>query len=139
MRKHNTNYVIVGLFIVAMVAGALASATLLAGRTGARDSYYTLLDNVADVAFGTQVRYDGYPIGQVDEIVPVAEGARMRFRVKVSIDRGWRIPADSVARIGSTSFLAAKTVDIQSGLAEAAIATGGEIPSGAAYVNLAME
>jgi hypothetical protein len=43
----------------------------------------------------------------------------------------WRIPANSVARIGSTSVLAAKTVGIQSGHAKAAIPSGGEIPSGA--------
>ena len=55
----------------------------------------------------------------------------MRFRVALSIAAGWRIPSDSVARIGSTSFLAAKTIDIESGRADRAIQTGGEIPSGA--------
>lgn len=131
MRKLNTSYVVVGLFIVAMLAAALVSASLFAGRVGARETYHTLLDNVADVTFGTQVRYEGYPIGQVEAISPVAEGARMRFRVALSVERGWRIPADSVARIGSTSLLAAKTIDIESGRAETVLAAGGEIPSGA--------
>jgi phospholipid/cholesterol/gamma-HCH transport system substrate-binding protein len=110
---------------------AVVSGALLAGRMGARDSYFTVLDNVADVNFGTQVRYDGYPVGQVEEIAPLAEGARMRFRVKLSIDEGWRIPIDSIARIGSTSFLSAKTVEIESGRSETAVPNGGEIPGGA--------
>ena len=131
MRKHSLNYVIVGGFVLAMVVSALVLGALLAGRVGARDTYFTVLDNVADVGFGTQVRYEGYPVGQVEDIAPIAEGARMRFRVALSVTEGWRIPADSVARIGSTSFLAAKTIDIESGRADSAIAPGGEIPSGA--------
>ncbi len=131
MRKHDVNYVLVGGFVVAMVVSALVLGTLLAGRVGARDTYFTVLDNVADVGFGTQVRYEGYPVGQVEDIIPTAEGARMRFRVALSVAAGFRIPTDSVARIGSTSFLAAKTLDIESGHAESAIPTGGEIPSGA--------
>lgn len=130
MRKHNLNYVVVGLFVVAMVVAVVVSAALLAGRTGPRDSYFTVLDNVADVSFGTQVRYDGHPVGQVESITPLAEGGRMRFRVALSIDRGWRIPEDSVARIGNTSFLSAKTIDIESGRAEAAVVADGMIPGG---------
>jgi phospholipid/cholesterol/gamma-HCH transport system substrate-binding protein len=131
MRKHDLNYAAVGGFIAAMVLAAVVSGALFAGRVGARDSYFTVLDNVADVNFGTQVRYDGYPVGQVEEIAPLAEGARMRFRVELSVEEGWRIPIDSVARIGSTSFLAAKTIDIASGRSETAIPGGAKIPGGA--------
>ncbi len=131
MRKHSLNYVIVGGFVAAMAVSALLLGSLLAGGVGARDTYFTILDNVADVGFGTQVRYEGYPVGQVEAIAPIAQGARMRFRVALSVTEGWRIPADSVARIGSTSFLAAKTIDIESGRAESAISPGGEIASGA--------
>jgi phospholipid/cholesterol/gamma-HCH transport system substrate-binding protein len=131
MRKHDVNYLIVGGFVAAMVVSALVLGALLAGRVGARDTYFTVLDNVADVGFGTQVRYEGFPVGQVEDIAPIAEGARMRFRVALSVSEGWRIPRDSIARIGSTSFLAAKTIDIESGRGESAIPTGGEIPSGA--------
>jgi phospholipid/cholesterol/gamma-HCH transport system substrate-binding protein len=131
MRKHDLNYAVVGGFIAAMVLAAVVSGALFAGRVGARDSYFTVLDNVADVNFGTQVRYDGYPVGQVEEIAPLAEGARMRFRVELSVEEGWRIPIDSVARIGSTSFLAAKTIDIESGRSETATPGGGEISGGA--------
>lgn len=131
LRHHHLNYAAVGLFVLAMLAAGVVSLALLAGRGGARDSYFTLLDNVADVGFGSQVRYEGYPVGQVERITPFADGARMRFRVELAIERDWRLPADSVVRIGNTSVLSAKTLDIESGDSTSAIATGGEIPSGA--------
>ncbi len=128
MRNHKLNYVIVGLFVVTMLAAAGITAMVLTGRTGESDSYYLVLDNVADVRFGTQVRYEGFPIGQVEEITPFAEGGAMRFRLDLSVTRGWRIPEDSIARIGSSSFLAAKTIDVESGRAEMALAPDSEIP-----------
>ncbi len=128
MYKQRLNYVIVGAFVTAMLAAGILSVALLAGRTGAVDSYFIVFDNVADVKFGTQVRYEGYPVGQVDDIAPVEHGGGMRFRVNVSVQHGWRIPDDSVARVGSSSFLAAKTIDIAAGQSEAAVAPGGEIP-----------
>lgn len=129
MYKTKTNYVIVGVFVTAMLAAGLVSVTLLAGRAGPTDPYVIVLDNVADVKFGTQVRYEGYSIGQVDRILPVARESGMRFRVEVSVDQGWRIPEDSLARVGSSSFLSAKTIDIRSGESEQALPVGGVIPS----------
>jgi hypothetical protein len=128
MRRHNLNYVIVGLFVSAMLAAAIVAIALLTGQTGATDRYFVVLENVADLKFGTQVRYEGYPIGQVERIEPFPEGGSMRFRIELAVREGWRIPADSVARIGSSSFLAAKTIDIQSGTRDDVIAVGGEVP-----------
>lgn len=127
MRRHNLNYVLVGLFVTAMVAALIVAIALITGRTGATDPYFVVLDNVADVKFGTQVRYEGYPIGLVDKVEPFGEGGRMRFRIDVSVRRGWQIPEDSVARIGSSSFLAAKTIEIQAGSLATVVAVGGEI------------
>jgi phospholipid/cholesterol/gamma-HCH transport system substrate-binding protein len=115
MRHHKLNYVIVGFFVIAMIGVAFGSFILLTGQARETDQYYIVMDNVADVKFGTQVRYEGYPIGQVDGISPFAESGRMRFRLDVSVLAGWRVPDNSIARIGSTSFLAAKTVDIAAG------------------------
>ncbi len=129
MRKANTQYVLVGAFVAAMIAGTLTAVALLTGQVGARADYHTILDNVADIGFGTQVRYEGYPIGEVDRIVPFAEGGGMRFRVELSIDQQWRLPVDSLARIGSTSVLSAKTIDIESGRAAEMLAPGARIPS----------
>ena len=53
----------------------------------------------------------------------------MAFRVEITIQPGWRIPSDSIARIGSSSFLAAKTIDIDSGMSPVAVALGARIAS----------
>ncbi len=67
-------------------------------------------------------------MGQVDRIVPQPADAGMSFRVELSVEEGWRIPEDSVARIGSSNLLANKTVDITGGRSEAAIRVGEAIP-----------
>ncbi len=129
MYKQKINYVLIGFFVTAMLSAGVGAIALLSGRTGPTDRYFIVLDNVADVKFGTQVRYEGYPVGQVEGITPVIEGAGMEFRVGISIQPGWRIPADSIARIGSSSFLAAKTIDIDRGESQVAVAVGERIAS----------
>jgi len=118
-----------------MLTTALVAAVVLTGHSVTRDRYVVVLDNVADVKFGTQVRFDGYPVGQVEAIRPLVEAERTRFRLEVSVERGWRIPADSVARIGSSSFLGAKTVDITQGTAPEAVEPGQRI-AGAATTDM---
>ena len=115
MRNQKLNYVVVGAFTLAMFFAGIGSIVMLSGRTGDTDAYHLVIDNVADVKFGTQVRYEGYPIGEVERVVPFAENRRMRFRIDVAIERGWRISKDSIARIGSSSLLSAKTIDIARG------------------------
>ncbi len=131
MRNQRLNYVVVGVFTLAMLVAGIGSMVMLSGRTGETDAYHLVLDNVADVKFGTQVRYEGYPIGQVERVAPFADGGRMRFRIDVAIERGWQISTDSIARVGSSSLLAAKTIDIARGAIAPAetLAPGAEIAS----------
>ena len=140
MYSQRTNYMIVGAFVTAMLVAALVWLVLLTGRTGPRDTFVMVFENVADVKFGTQVRYEGFPVGEVEAITPMPDGARMRFRVQVSVHRGWRIPGDSVARVTASSFLAAKTIDIKGGDSQDAVAVGGEIataPAGDMFATMA--
>ena len=109
------NYVVVGIFTLAMLVAGIGSIVMLSGRTGETDAYHLIMDNVADVKFGTQVRYEGYPIGQVEQIIPFPVDGRMRFRIEVVVEHGWQISVDSIARIGSSSLLSAKTIDIARG------------------------
>ena len=129
MYKQRVNYIIIGFFVTAMLIASAASIALLAGRTGPMEHYFVVLDNVSDVKYGTQVRYEGYPIGQVETITPIVDGPGMKFRIDVSIRQGWRIPADSVARVGNSNFLAAKTLDIDSGQSPATVKVGQQIAS----------
>ena len=127
MYSQKANYVLIGLFVIGMLVAMVVSLAMITGRTTSSETYFTLLDNVADVKYGTQVRYEGYPVGQIEEITPVAEGAGMRFRVEMSVIEGWQIPIDSSAHIGASSFLAAKTIEIASGQSGEALPVGSEI------------
>jgi len=131
MKNQKLNYGIVGLFVIAMLAVAVGSGIALTGQTSAHHNYYVVFDNVADVRFGTQVRYEGFPVGQVEDIGPETEGGTTRFLLEISIDKDWTLPADSIARIGSSTFLGAKTVEIQRGQATTPIAPGARFASGA--------
>jgi phospholipid/cholesterol/gamma-HCH transport system substrate-binding protein len=128
MRNYSISYVTVGVFVSAMIVALIVTLTLIAGRTGPRDPYRVLFDNVTDLKYGTVVRYEGFPIGTVDEIVPFYENGKYRFGVMISVQKDWKFPADSKAGIRASSFLAAKTIDISSGKSPDVIKVGGDIP-----------
>jgi phospholipid/cholesterol/gamma-HCH transport system substrate-binding protein len=132
MRNHFLNYTAVGIFVAAMIVALVVMLSMLAGRTGPTDSYSIVLDDVTDVKYGTAVRFAGFPIGQVEEISPEYTAGKYRFRLHVAVKQGWKFPADSIARIAASSFLAGKTIEINGGQAQETIAPGGEIAGGTA-------
>ena len=129
MRTSKLNYFAVGLFVIAMIAGLIVAVALLTGRTGATDAYHAYYGNVTGVKFGTQVVYEGYPIGQVVEVTPEAKDGRMRFRVDFDVIEDWKIPQDSVVEIAAPGLLAAVTLSIQAGESQTALAPGAEVPA----------
>lgn len=129
MRHQGLNYAAVGGFVIAMLLAALGAVVLLTGSVGAYDRYTVVLGNVADIRYGTQVRFEGFPVGQVEAINPVAEDGAMVFSLDVSVREGWIIPEDSVARIQMSKFLGAKTVEIRRGTSMEALAPGTQIAS----------
>ncbi len=129
MKSTKINYVIVGAFVLLTIAGLIVTTALLTGRTGSADNYHAIYDNVTGVKYGSQVLYEGYPIGQVDDIVPVGQGARMRFRIDFSVQQGWLIPDDSLAKIAAPGLLSAVTISIESGRSATALKPGSEVKS----------
>jgi phospholipid/cholesterol/gamma-HCH transport system substrate-binding protein len=130
MRSHFVNYTTVGVFVAAMIVALLWALAQISGRTGPTDSYAIVMDAVTDIDYGTLVRYEGYKIGQVERIEPEWVDGKYRFRVVVSVNKGWKFPSDSVARISASSFLAAKTVEVFGGKSSDLVAVDGEIMSG---------
>ena len=129
MKGNRLNYFAVGLFVIASIVGLVVSVAVLSGRTGAAESYYAVYRNVTGVKFGTQVMYEGYPIGQVETVTPVPEAGGMSFRVDFAVRQGWRIPEDSVANIAAPGLLSAITISIQAGKSAAALKPGAQIKS----------
>ena len=88
MNYDKLNYVIVGGFVLAMLAGLIVALAMLTGRTGATDAYYVVYRNVTGIKFGTQV----------EEVVPEPSAGGMRFRVDFSVKEGWQIPEEQHRR-----------------------------------------
>lgn len=124
LKNAKANYVIVGTFVIACVAGLIVAVAMLTGRTGAVDTYYTVYNSVQGLKFGTQVVYEGYPVGQVEEIKPIKQDGRMRFEVEMSIAEGWDIPDDSYAAVSSAGLLSALTINIRPGQSKTPLKPG---------------
>lgn len=129
MRSHAINYVVVGAFVIAMLAGLIVAVALLTGTTGATDPYFAVYRNVEGIKFGTQILYEGYRIGQVEKVTPLPDRAGMQFQVDFEVEHGWRIPADSVAQIARSGLLAAVTINIREGAGEIALKPGDRVQS----------
>ncbi|MGB0669880.1 MAG: MlaD family protein [Rhodospirillales bacterium] len=127
MRSSKINYLLVGLFVLAMLVALVIVVGLMSGSTGATDRYHAYYRNVTGVKFGTQVLYEGYPIGQVVEVTPEPFKGSMRFRVDFDIQEGWRIPSDSVAEIAAPGLLSAIVIAIRSGISDASLEPDDEV------------
>ena len=128
MKRENVNYFLAGLVTLVALVLLLGTLFVITGRSGATDEYVVRYRNVAGLDFGTPVFYQGFRIGQVESITPEREGGVMRFRVELSVQRGWQIPDDSVAHLISAGLLADVTVLIKEGKSTRYLATGSEIP-----------
>lgn len=129
MRDNKINYVIVGAFVIAMLAALLMTVLMLTGRTGAVDTYFVVFNNVAGVNRGTKVQFEGYPIGQVTNIEPFRENHELHFRIWATVEQGWSIPTDSQAQIAASGLLSAVVVDVKAGKAATFLPPGSRIPS----------
>ena len=129
MKNTKLNYLIVGGFVLVIIAGLLVSVALLTGRTGASDNYHAIYRNVSGIEFGTRVLYEGFPIGQVESVSPVQNDGTVQFRVDISVTQGWKIPIDSQAEIASSGLLAAVTVNLNAGQDKTLLKPGDKIPS----------
>ena len=127
MNTAKINYVAVGAFVTVALIGMVVAIAMLSGRTGATDGYHAIYKNITGVKFGTQVLYEGYPIGQVESVTPVADGGTMLFRVDFAVSEGWQIPDDSMARIGASGLLSAITINIDAGVSPIAHKPGAQV------------
>jgi phospholipid/cholesterol/gamma-HCH transport system substrate-binding protein len=128
VRDDSRNYLVVGAFTLAMLAAFVAWMAALSGHTGAVDRYEVAFENVTGLGPGTEVWFEGFPIGRIEDIAPL-EAPERGFRVELGVELGWRIPEDSVAHIAAPGFLAAVVIDIASGSSEKPLAPGSRMQS----------
>ena len=135
MQDSRINYTIVGAFVSAMLAGMIVVAAFLSGGALSTDKYFTVYDNVSGLKPGTAVLYEGYQIGEVSSIEPRAVGEEGRYRLNLTVEAGWEIPEDSVARAAVPGILSALAIDIKAGDSSTVLTPGSEI-EGAPPANL---
>ena len=126
MRDDKLNYVVVGVFVIAMVAALATWIVMVSGRTGATDDFTVVFDNVKGLKTGVEILYEGYPVGLIEEIEPVDLEGERRFQVSVSVRRGWPIPRDSQASV-TTGLFSAPVINIDGGRSSEMLPPGSEI------------
>ena len=127
MKRDTINYVVVGAFVISLFCIFLLVLYRITGSTGATDDYYVVYENVAGIKYGTPVLYEGFQIGQVENIDPQFSGGDTRYRLTLSVKQGWRIQQDSIARIEASGLLSTVSIDIKKGKSGVILAPGGEI------------
>jgi phospholipid/cholesterol/gamma-HCH transport system substrate-binding protein len=127
MTNTKLNLTLVGGFVLIATITLIVVLSVLAGRSGATDSYYTVYDSVPGLKFGSKVLFQGYQVGQVDNIAPFEEGGATHFRIELSVAKGWKIPQDSVARSEASGILAPQSIYIAAGTSPTALQPGAMI------------
>lgn len=127
MRDDRRSYIAVGAFVVAMLAALVVWLATLSGRGFAAHSYFVVYDNVLGLAEGTQVLYDGFPVGQITGIEPTLREGKRAFRIDLGIRRDWDLPEDSVATVAAPGLLSAVVIDIRGGISPTALEPGSEV------------
>ena len=127
MRRDSINYMVVGTFVLVIFVLLLGMLYKITGRSGPTDSYFVTYSNVEGIKYGTPVLYEGYQIGQVDNLEPVREAAGTNFRLELAVTKGWQIPDDSVAKVVKSGLLSAVAIDIKEGKSTQALAVQSEL------------
>jgi len=124
MRRENINYFAVGLFVLAMLVIFFVVMYKITDRTGPTDEYFVMYRNITGIKKGTPVLYEGYQIGQVDRIEPIPSAAGIRYRLHLSVIKGWKIPSDSIAHLVTSGLISAVSIDIKEGKSASTLSPG---------------
>lgn len=127
MKRENVNYFLAGLVALGALGLLLSALLVITGRSGPSDDYMVRYRNVAGLAFGTPVFYQGFRIGQIEKISPERDADATRFRVDFSVQNGWQIPKDSVAQLMSSGLLSDVFISIREGADKVLLQPGSEI------------
>jgi phospholipid/cholesterol/gamma-HCH transport system substrate-binding protein len=127
MKHEHINYAVVGAFVLVIALGFVFIIAYITGQAGQSDSYHVFYKTVTGVQYGTPVTYEGFKIGQVEEVLPVRRTGRTWYRVNISVRKDWKIPTDSLAVLVASGLLARVTIDISEGSHESYLDPGEEI------------
>jgi virulence factor Mce-like protein len=118
----------------AATVGVLAVLALLALQSprsvpfiGARTIYATLPET-GNLRVHSEVRARGVRVGEVTDVAPADEGAA---RVRLKLDPGTALPADTTAQVRGKGLLGARYVDLHPGSSRTGVRPGATLRAGA--------
>ncbi len=129
MKKENTNYFMVGIFVIVMLAILFAMLYRITGKETGAVSYYVVFSDITGIKDGSIVTYGGYQIGQVDSVKPVFEQSKTRYKLTLMVKGDWRIPMDSSAQIITPGLISDQQIEISEGQSKTFLEPGEIIPS----------
>ena len=135
MKRDNVNYLLVGGFVLLMAGVMFYALYRITGHSAKGDIYFTHFSNVSGIKEGTVVTYEGFEVGNVSQVEPVARENRTAYRITLNLRKPVRIPVDSRALIATPGLLSAPLVEIKEGSGSDILAAGGDIP-GSSSANL---
>lgn len=122
--------------------GAFAAATLLLTffiaaqimGTSFQDRYrlVAVFDDVTGLLSGDQVKIAGAPVGRVSRI-KVKDG---KAEVRMDIDKGVRLPADSTAAVRWRNLIGQRMIYLEPGRSRTMLAAGAQVPHTRSVVDL---
>jgi phospholipid/cholesterol/gamma-HCH transport system substrate-binding protein len=130
MKRDNVNYLLVGSFVLLMAGVLLYALYRITGHSAKGDLYFTHFPNVAGIKNGAVVTYEGFEVGNVEQIEPVVRENRTWYRITLNLRKPVKIPVDSRAVIATPGLLTAPLVEIKEGTARDILLAGADIPGG---------
>jgi len=115
MKRIYNNYFLVGLFTIVVGGAAIVLLLNMSGKNKDADSYYSYFDNVTGLGYGNPVYYQGYRVGQVENITPETKDGKLLFKTEYTLLSGWKVPSDSMAKIESSGLLSDMSLSIHAG------------------------
>lgn len=103
----------IGIFVTLVIAAFIWGLNFLKGRNlfTRENTFYAVYDNVGGLMESSKVIIHGYKVGKVDKIFFMS-GHNDKIIVRLAIDKQFKIPKNSVAKIYSTDFMGTKAVDL---------------------------
>lgn len=129
MKKENTNYFMVGLFVLAGLALLFIMLFKITGGQSNADEYFVEFDNVTGIKDGIVVTYGGYAIGAVNGVEPVFNSGKTVYKLSLWVKANWRIPDDSSAQIVMPAIISDKQIEITQGSSTEYLSPGDTLKS----------
>jgi len=129
MKKENTNYFMVGLFVLSGLALLFIMLFKITGGQSNSDEYFVEFDNVTGIKDGIVVTYGGYAIGAVNGVEPVFNSGKTVYKLSLWVKANWKIPDDSTAQIVMPAIISDKQIEITQGTSAAYLVPGDTLKS----------